>query len=92
MQLDAGDAADQVVGAPGGDLAQEQAVLAVLAPADQEVEFTPFQLGDHRRNVLRVVLEVAVHRRDQAALGRVDAGLHGCGLTEVALQLDDPER
>ena len=39
MQADAGDAADQPVGDKGRHLAQEQPVLAVLAPADQKIEW-----------------------------------------------------
>ena len=36
-----------------------------------------------------VVLQIAVERRDQPALGLIDAGLHGRGLSEIALQRDD---
>ncbi|MNL59786.1 hypothetical protein D3C87_1835400 [compost metagenome] len=44
---------------------------------------------DHGGNIGRVVLQVAVERGDQPAGCRVDAGLHGGGLSEVLLQFDD---
>ena len=49
------------------------------------------QHGDHLRNVVGIVLQVAVQRRQQPAARHVDAGLQGGRLAEIALQLDDPE-
>ena len=87
--MDAGHAGDQLVGDLRRNLAQEQAVLAVLAPAGDEVEVFVQQPGDHARDVDRVVLQVAVHGHDDIAARRIDAGLHGGGLLEVARQFDD---
>ena len=91
VDLDAGDLADQPVGNPGGDEPQHQAVLAVLAPAAEQVELPLLQHGDHCRNIVGIVLQVAVQRHQQPAARRVDAGLQSGRLTEIALQLDDPE-
>lgn len=89
VQSHAGDLADQNVGAPGRDLPQNQRIASVLPPADKEVEPALFYRRDHVGNVRRIVLEVAVERRDQPAGGRVDSRLHcGC-LTEILLELDD---
>jgi hypothetical protein len=89
LQVHAGDAGDQAVGDLGGDLAQDHAVLAVLAPAGHQVEIFAEQTADHARNVDGVVLEVAVHGDDDVAAGRVEPRLHGRGLLEVAHQGHD---
>jgi len=44
-------------------------------------------LCDERRNVVRVVLQIAVHGDDVFALRMVEAGRQGRGLTEVPAQL-----
>ena len=90
-QFDAGHAGDQAIGDLRWNLAQEQAVLAVLAPAGDEVEILVEQAGHHARDVDRVVLQVAVHGHDHVAARRVEAGLHGGRLFEVAGQFDDTD-
>ena len=43
---------------------------------------------DEPRDVLRLVLQVAVHRHDQVAAGARQPGMHGGVLTEAALETD----
>lgn len=88
-QMDAGHPGNQLVGDLRRNLAQEQAVLAVLAPAGDQVEVFVQQPGDHARNVDRVILQVAVHGHDHVAARRIDAGLHCRRLLEVAGQFDN---
>jgi hypothetical protein len=57
--------ADQPVGDARRDLAHHQRVLAVAAPALQQVQIALDQLIDHARDVRRVVLQIAVQGRDQ---------------------------
>ncbi|MCY1236618.1 hypothetical protein D9M72_492830 [compost metagenome] len=91
MQPDAGDLADQAIGAPGRDLPEQETILPVLSPADQQVELALLDRLDHFGNIGRIVLQVAVKRGDQAPGGSVDAGLHRCRLPEVLLQFDNLE-
>ena len=46
--------------------------------------------GDELRDVLREVLEVAVHRHDDLAAGPAEAGVHRGVLAEVPLEADHP--
>src|SRR5882757_4512886 len=60
----------------------------MLAPAADDV-VTLFELGEEVGDLLRIVLEIAVHGEDEVALGVVEAGGEGGGLAEVAAELDD---
>jgi hypothetical protein len=60
--------------------------LAHAAPAHHQVEVFVEQAPHHAHDVVRAVLQVAVEGGDDAAARRVDAGLHGRGLAEVAPQ------
>ncbi len=66
-------------------------VLAILAPAAEQIELLLLQHRDHLRDVVRIVLQVAIQRCQQPAARYIDAGLEGSRLTEIALQLDDAE-
>ena len=78
------------VGHPGGELAQDGVVLAVLAPAADDV-VALVQLGQELGNLGRVVLEVAVHGNDDLAPGLVETRLQGRRLAEVAAELDQDD-
>ena len=90
VQLDPGDPGDESVGDARGDLAQDQGVLAVLAPPLEQVQVAGEEFIHQAGDVRRVVLEVAVQGGDQVPAGGVEARLHGGGLAEVAPQADDP--
>ena len=90
VQGDPGDLSDQCIGHLGGQFAHDQRILALTAPALQEIQVACEQLLDHTRDVGRVVLQITVQGCDQLAAGCVEAGLHGRGLTEVAPQPDHP--
>jgi hypothetical protein len=85
VQGDAGDAADQPIGQSGRDLAQPQVVLAITPPTRYQIQVLVDQAFDHVLDVFGIVLQIAVHHHDDLATGVIDAGLHGGGLTEVAL-------
>ena len=67
-----------------------RAVLAVAPPAADDV-VSLVDLLEEQRDVGRVVLEVAVHRHDDAPLRVVESGRHRRRLAVVAAQLDDLE-
>jgi len=87
MKPDAGDAADEGVGEPGGYGAGDEAVFAVFAPAAYHVDVFG-ELGKEGWDVVGVVLEVGVHGDDEGVSGVIDAGGEGGGLAEVALEED----
>ena len=85
-----GDAADQPVGEHRGQLARQPLVLPVHAPADDEV-VALLQLGEHHRDVGRIVLQVAVHGDEEAAARELDPRGHRRGLAVVALEPQHPD-
>ena len=86
----AGDLADQPVGDARGNLARDQLVLAVVAPADDEVE-AGVDLLQQQRDVGRIVLQVAVHGDEHFAVRVLDARRHRRRLAVVAAELDDAQ-
>ena len=70
-----------------GQAAREQLVLALVAPADDQVVAFP-DLDEQLRDVGRIVLQVGVHGHQRGARGMLDAGHHGGGLAAVAAELD----
>ena len=66
VQAQPADAADQPVGDARRQLAGERRVLAVLAPAGDDV-VALLELVEQARDVGRIVLEVGVHRDDDVA-------------------------
>ena len=87
---DARDPADHPVGDDGWDLTGHELVLALVAPADHDIEALP-DLFQEQGDVARVVLEIAVHGDDDLAAGVLDAGDHGRGLAVVLTEADHPE-
>ena len=77
-----GDAADQV--APDGR------VLARLTPSRNDI-VTLAELGEHQRDVARIVLQIGVDRDDHIAPRVIDAGHQGGGLAGIAAKLNDLE-
>src|SRR4029077_11450697 len=90
VELGAGDPADEAVGHPRRDLPEQQLVLAVLAPAADDV-VALVHLGEEPGEVVGVVLLVAVHEDDDLAAGVAETGADRGGLAEVAAELDDPD-
>ncbi len=90
VDVDAGEDGHELVGGAGGDAAEEEVVAALGSPAaDDVVSF--FEFGEEVRDLVGVVLEVAVHGEDELTLGVVEAGGEGGGLAEVASKLDDED-
>ena len=89
MHVDPGDPADQFVRQPRRGASQPEAVLPLAPPTDDQVEVLVDQLGDEPGDVFGIVLQIAVDGHDHLTAGAVQTGLHGRGLTEVALQGDD---
>ena len=69
----------------------DERVLPILAPAAHDVEVPLLQHLDHRGNVGRIVLVVAVQRDDVAAAGVLEARRKGGGLPEVAAEANHPD-
>jgi hypothetical protein len=82
----AGEPPDQLVGNPGGDLAEEEFVLALAAPAADQV-ISLLELGDQRRDVSGVVLQIAVERDDDLATGMIEPGHHRRCLSNIAPEM-----
>ena len=62
-------------------------IAARDAPAGRDVD--AFERGEEPRDVLRLVLEVAVHRHDAVAARPREPRVHRRVLAEVALEADD---
>src|SRR6266540_5593500 len=75
LELEPRHPADEPVRERGRDAPQEEPVLPVAPPPGDEVEVLAQEPPHEARDVLRVVLEVAVHRHDDVAARRVDARL-----------------
>src|SRR5581483_9359002 len=88
VDVDAAQLGHQPVGAARGEAAQHEVVDANLAPAGNDVEaFVNFL--DEQRNIVGIVLEVAIHGEHVIALRVVKSRCEGGGLAEVAPQLYD---
>jgi len=90
VQLHAGDAADEPVGG-AGDLGPEPGVLAVLAPAADDVVVALFEHVAEAADFLGRILAVAVQRHDDRCAGRPESGHQRSGLAVIAGQVDDAE-
>src|SRR5690606_15480495 len=87
-----GEAGDEAVGDDGGEAAGEEAVLALAAPAADDVEpGRGVEALDEAGGVAGVVLEVGVHGNDVAAAGAAETRGEGGGLAESAGELDDAD-
>jgi len=85
VEIDATQLLHQPIGATRGNSPHHQIVDAHLAPAAHNVvAFVNF--FDERRNIVRVVLQVAVHGDDVLALGMIEAGRQRRGLAEIPAQ------
>ena len=87
VQAEAGDPAGDRVEDPRRHPAAER-VAPLRLPAGDEVEAL-VELGEQARDLGRVVLEVAVDRDDDVALGLREPGRERGRLAEVAPQPDD---
>jgi hypothetical protein len=85
-----GGLADHPVGDARGDLAEDHGVAAPATPPCDHVEAL-VELGDHRGDVARIVLQVAVDGGDHPARGGVEAGVEGRRLSEVSPEEDGAE-
>ncbi len=87
VEMDAGGPRDQAVGQKRRQAPVQPGVLPILSPAAHDVE-SLIEPRDHRRNVARIVLEVAVGCDDDAATGGGESGRKRGRLSEVAPELN----
>ncbi len=88
VNVDAAELGHQPVGTARGETAEPEIVDAILAPSADDV----IALGnflEEKRNVGRIVLQIAVHGDDVFAASVIETGGEACGLAEVAAQFDD---
>ena len=85
MQPHTGYPADQAVGDPGGKFALEGGVLALMAPATDEV--VPLsQFGQQHGDVGWIVLQISIEADDHLSASHIKPSRHGCGLAIVLAQ------
>ena len=70
------------------DAPKEQRLLAVLAPAADDI-VTLVEFAQDSFDILRVILQVGVNRDDNLAPRRVEAGRHRRRLAEIAAKMYD---
>ena len=87
VNVHVGELGHQPVGAARGNAAHHEVVDALLAPAGDDV-VALFQLFDKVRNLVGVVLQVAVHGEDELARGVIEAGRKRGRLPKIAAQFD----
>ena len=88
VEPDPGDAGDQPVGDGRGDAAGQETVPPLPPPAADDV-IALLDLGDEKRDVVGIVLQVGVQADDDVAAGVVEAGDQGRRLAEIFPQADD---
>ncbi len=87
VQLHAGRERDDGVGDHRRQPPAEERILPVLAPPGDDVRAALGDL-DHRGNVARVVLQIAIGRHDETSAGQREPGRKRRGLPEVPAELD----
>ena len=73
-------------------VASAKVINALFAPARAINVRILFELFDEAGNLVRVVLQVAVHGKNEVARGVIEAGGERRRLTEVAAELDYQQR
>ena len=91
VQPHAGHKGDKPVGNVAGQIAGQFGVLAILAPAGNNV-VAFVQLGHEAADIGGIILQIAVHRHDDVAPRIVDARHEGGRLAAVARQMDNRKR
>ena len=89
VDVDSGELGHHPVGNTRRQAAHDEIVHALLAPAADDVAASGFKSFQHYRDVVRVVLQVAVHGNNDFAGGVVKSGGEGGGLAVIALETDD---
>ena len=90
MQVYTGNARDDAIGDTAGQIAFDRRVLAILAPAGNDVKAF-VKLGQQLGNVVWIILQVAVHRHDNVASGVIQPGHERGGLAVVAAEVNDSD-
>ena len=72
-----------------GKRRSDEIVDALLAPSADDVAASGFEGFEHYRDIVRIVLQVAVHGDNDFAGSVVKTGGERGGLTVIALQTDD---
>src|SRR3984957_15267277 len=89
VDVDSGEFGHHPVGNTRRQAAHDEIVHALLAPAADDVAASGFKGFQHYRDVVRVVLQVAVHGDDDFAGSVVKTGGEGGGLAVIALEAGD---
>src|SRR5579859_736823 len=87
MDIDAAELCHQPICAARRKAAHHKVVDALLAPSAHDV-IALCDLFQEKRNVIRIVLEIAVHRDQVVAGSVIESSGEGRGLTEVSAELD----
>src|SRR5271165_2827412 len=87
VDVDAADLGHHPVGDARRDAAHPEIVDAHFAPSADNV-VTGRNLFQKQRDVVGIVLQIAIHGDDVLAAGMVETGRQSSGLAEVAAQLD----
>ena len=90
VDVDAAENCHELVGDAGGKAAEKKVVAAMFAPAADDV-VTLFELSEEVRDFAGVMLQIAVHGKDEVALGVIKASGESGGLTKVAAEFDDED-
>src|SRR5579859_2566598 len=88
MQVGPTHSRDETIGYPGGQLAAQTRVLAMLAPATDNI-VALVQLLQETRNIYRVVLKIAIHENQHLAGAMMNTGRNGGGLPIVTTEPDN---
>src|SRR5664279_6047642 len=87
MDVDAAELGHQPVGDLGRNATHHEIVDALLAPSANDV-IPSTQLLEEERDVIGIVLQIAVHSQNELALTMIKPGRKRRGLPEIATQLD----
>ena len=89
VDIDSRELGHHPIGNARRQAAHDEIVDALLAPAADDVAAGGFKGLQHYRDVVRVVLQVAVHGNNDFAGSVVKTGGEGGGLAVIALETDD---
>ena len=82
------DDRDDLIGEDARDVSLERIVLPIFSPAGADF-VTLVELGDDSRDVLRIVLAVAIEWNDRFTLGKIKSCHHGGRLAEIPTKVND---
>src|SRR4051812_27270150 len=79
----AGNTRNEIIRHPAYKVSPESGILPIASPSGNNVE-SLIELGQKKRNVLRVILQIGIDRDDDVPLRMIDSSHDSCGLAIVA--------